>query len=70
MSKYEDLKYLKPTKANIPHACSNCSGVINKGDVYYSEKLRDIFLHSLHEKKFCAGCYEKFGNNLLKMTKK
>lgn len=69
MSKYEELKYLKPTKARVAHACSNCNGAINKGDTYYSEKLRDTFLHSLHEKKFCTGCYEKFGIALLKTKK-
>lgn len=69
MSKYDELKYLEPTKARVSHTCHNCNGVISKGDTYYSEKLRDRFLHSLHEKKFCIRCYKKFGDDLL-TTKK
>jgi hypothetical protein len=66
MSKYDDLKYLKPTRARVVHTCNSCNSIINKGDTYYSEKLRDTFLHSLHERKFCMDCYEKFGDGLLK----
>lgn len=66
MSKFEELKYLKPTKARVSHLCNNCHNTINIGDTYYSEKLRDRFLHTLHEKKFCSECYNKSGNHLLK----
>lgn len=65
MSKFDSLKYLKSVKARVIHTCNCCNKTINKGDIYYAEKLRDTFLHSLHEKKFCIECYKKFGNNLL-----
>jgi len=56
---------LKETNARVPHKCNKCERTITIGEVYYSEKLRDRFLHSLHEKKFCKECRGKFGNELL-----
>jgi len=65
MSKYNKLKFLKKTRARINHICENCSKEIESGGFYYKETVRDRFLHSLHAKKFCAECYEKFGEKLL-----
>jgi len=51
MSKYNDFKYLKKTKARVNHICSNCGEEINPGSYYYAESIKDKFLHSLHAKK-------------------
>lgn len=64
MSKLDKMKYLKSTKARSEHFCSKCANKINIGDIYYSEKLDDKFLHSLHIKKFCLDCYPKFKEEL------
>jgi len=35
-------------------------------DEYYCvEAIDDKFLHSLHAKRFCAKCHEKYGESLL-----
>lgn len=69
MSKYNNLKFLKKTKARVEHRCQNCGELIGPGALYYSEKLRDRFLHTLHEKKFCEQCYKKYGDQLLNLKK-
>jgi len=66
MEKYNNLKFLKKTKARVNHVCSKCDQQINTGDYYYPETIKDRFLHTLHNKKFCSGCYKKYGDNLLK----
>ena len=65
MNKHNELKFLKETKAGVPHVCNKCERAIPVGETYYSETLKDKFLQSLHRKKFCKECYEKFGNDLL-----
>jgi len=65
MSKYNNLKFFKRTQARIGHKYYNCGKLIDPGDFYYSEKLKDRFLYSLHLKKFCKNCYQKYGNTLL-----
>ena len=65
MNKYDNLRILKKTQARTNHKCYNCGGLINPGDFYYAEKLKDVFLHTLHNKKFCSDCYKKYGDNLL-----
>jgi len=67
MSKFD--KFLKETVARVNHQCDYCGNPIRVGDVYYSEKLKDLFLHSLHEKRFCSKCYKEHGDNLLKVKK-
>ncbi len=64
MSKYNSLKFLKKTKARVNHVCENCGKEIESGDLYYKETVKDKFLYSLHAKKFCTECYEKFGDKL------
>jgi ferredoxin len=59
MSKSDNLKFFKETKARANHACSTCGMQINQGDIYYPEEMKDKFLHSLHRKKLCKNCYEK-----------
>ncbi len=68
MRKFDSLKILKKTKARVPHLCSKCGAEIFSGEHYYKEHLQDRFLHSLHAKKFCADCFQKHGDALLKKT--
>ena len=67
MSKYNHLKFLKRTKARVIHQCNICGYTIPVGDYYFAEDIKDKFLHSLHRKKFCSACYQKFGDKLLSM---
>jgi len=66
MGKLNSIKVLKKTTARTTHICNNCNLEIKPGEIYYREHVEDKFLHSLHEKKFCALCYGKFGKRLLK----
>jgi hypothetical protein len=66
MGKYNQLKFLKETKARVNHICSKCGKEIESGSFYYAETIKDKFLHSLHAKKFCKNCYEKFGDKLIR----
>ena len=66
MSKFASLKVLKQTKAKVEHFCSCCGHRISKGEIYFREYIADTFLHSLHARKFCAACFQKQGQRLLK----
>jgi len=57
MSKLDDLKILKRTKARTNHLCSKCGTAISVNEFYYAEVLKDKFLHTLNRKKFCEKCY-------------
>lgn len=59
VSKYNNIKYFKKTKARADHICSNCGVQIKRGDIYYPEVIKDKFLYSLHNEKLCKNCYEK-----------
>jgi hypothetical protein len=65
MGKYDNLRYLKKTKARTTHRCDTCNNQIMPGEYYYIETINDKFLHSLHAKRFCAECYKKRGEQLL-----
>jgi hypothetical protein len=39
MSKYDGLKYWAKVKARVPHLCQKCGASINKGDLYFKEKV-------------------------------
>jgi hypothetical protein len=39
MSKYDSLKYWAKVKARTSHNCEKCGAIINKGDLYYKEKI-------------------------------
>jgi len=56
MGKYNQLKYLKKTKARVNHICSKCEKEIELGSFYYAERFRDKFLHTIYPKRFCAEC--------------
>lgn len=65
MSKYYSLKFLKETKARIPHICSNCGEEINAGEIYYSESIGRVNAPGIELKKFCKNCFKKYGSQLL-----
>jgi uncharacterized protein with PIN domain len=65
MGKYDNLRTLKTTKARTQHVCYKCGKEISPGETYYREQIEDKFLHSLHSKKYCSSCYEKYGNRPL-----
>jgi hypothetical protein len=70
MGKYNQLKYLKKTKARVTHECSHCEETILAGDYYYKEALKDAFLQSLNARSFCVKCYEQSGESLLTIKSK
>ena len=45
MSKYNNLKFLKRTKARVNHKCDRCGKLINPGDFYYAETLKQVFIY-------------------------
>lgn len=65
MSKYDNLKFLKETKARIPHTCYNCGNEINKGEIYYPESIGRVNAPGIKLRKFCKKCYAKHGEELL-----
>ncbi len=65
MIKYDNLKFLKRTKTRVVHRCDKCGKLISLGDFYYAETLKDKFLHTLHNKKFCEDCYKEYSEDLL-----
>ena len=67
MSKYNNLKFLKETKARISHICYNCRAEINKGEIYYPESIGRVNAPGIKLKKFCRKCYEKRGDELLSL---
>jgi hypothetical protein len=66
MGKYDRLTMLKKTRARRAHTCSKCGDTISIDADYYNEHIQDRFLHSLHARKFCAQCFQKHGESLLK----
>ena len=67
MSKYNGLKFLKPTKARVSHVCDNCGGEINKGEIYYPESIGRVNAPGVRLGKFCRKCFEKEGEELLRI---
>lgn len=65
MSKYNGLKFLKETKARIPHSCDKCGTGVEKGEIYYPESLGGVNAPGFRLKKYCKCCYQKYGNKLL-----
>lgn len=63
MSKYDNLSFLKQTKARVEHICSICGEIIVPGEIYWKENLQDKFLHNLHAKKYCDICYKEHLEN-------
>jgi len=65
MSKCDSLKFIKETKAKIPHVCDKCNTVINSGEIYFPEKIEKVNVLGIKLKKFCKNCYQKHGDKLL-----
>ena len=65
MSKYDALKFLKETKARIPHACNYCGKEIKKGEIYYRESIGMVNAPGIELSKFCNDCHEQHGDKLL-----
>jgi protein-arginine kinase activator protein McsA len=68
MGKFDSLTILKKKSARVAHVCSKCGAGISPGESYGKEHIQDSFLHSLRAKRFCAQCYEKHGDALLRKT--
>lgn len=64
MTKY-GLIPLKSHKARIDHVCFSCNKEINVGKVVYYRS--DKFLQTLSNKKFCEECFNKYGQELIKL---
>lgn len=64
MSKYNQLKILKKKIANANFRCKLCKRFIMEGDAYYSEEVKNKFIHSLHKKSFCEECVKNFQKQL------
>lgn len=65
MSKYGALKFLRETKARIPHECDSCGQEIEKGEIYYPESIGRVNALRIKLRKFCKKCYKNNGDNLL-----
>ena len=62
MSKYNGLKFLKETKSRISHTCYNCGAEINKGEIYYPERIGIVNAPGIKLKKFCSKCGKELLN--------
>ena len=65
MNKYNNLKFLKKTKAMKPHICNNCGQNIEKRGIYYKESVGKVNAPSLKLRGFCVECYQERGDRLL-----
>jgi hypothetical protein len=66
VGKYDGLAILKKTRARVADLCSKCGSDICPGVDYYKEHIQDRFLQKIGARKFCAECFQKHGDNLLK----
>ncbi len=64
MNKHNNLKVLKRKITLITFQCGICKQFVREGESYYSEEIKDRFLHFLHKKKFCKECVNKFKKQL------
>ena len=65
MSKYDELKLLKETKARNSHVCGKCKQNIEKGEIYYKESVEKVNTLGLKLGCFCVRCYQESGDKLL-----
>lgn len=56
MSKYNNLKFLKETKARVLHVCDECGKKIKAGEIYYRESIGKVNAPGIKLKKFCYKC--------------
>lgn len=66
MTKYDNLKFLKETKARVAHDCNKCGEQIKSGEIYYPESIGRVNAPGIKLKKFCKNCYKEHGNDLLR----
>lgn len=57
MNKYDNLKFLKDTKARKPRTCDNCGHNIKKGTIYYKESIGKINAPGIILRGFCETCH-------------
>jgi len=69
MMKYDQIKYLKKTRARTIHQCEGCGKLIEPGEYYYVEALKGRVHHIFNSRFFCSKCYEEYGDQLLKTKK-
>ena len=64
MGKYDSFKILRKKVASTTFRCQLCRAFVNEGNDYFSEEVTDRFLHSLHKRKFCVECVQRFKNQM------
>jgi hypothetical protein len=60
MSKYDNIKFLKETKARNLYTCERCGAEIKIGEIYYKESIGRINAPGINLKKFCNKCSKEF----------
>lgn len=65
MSKYDNLKFLKETKARNSRVCGKCAQIIESGQIYHKESIGKVNAPGLVLRGFCARCYQEYGDKLL-----
>ena len=51
--------------AKFPRVCTNCNNEILVDDLFHQEEGVEEHLHSLIARRFCSGCYAKYGERKL-----
>ena len=65
MSKYDNLKFLKETKARKPHLCDKSGQIIENGKIYQRESMGKVNVPGLKLRGFCVKCYQEHGDKLI-----
>lgn len=60
MSKYDNVKFLKETKARNLYICERCGLEIKVGETYYKESIGKINAPGIKFKKFCYKCSKSY----------
>ena len=64
--KYMEIEtHLAKKIAKFPEVCTNCRSVISPDNAYHLEEGTKEHLHSLIARRFCSGCYAKYGERKL-----
>ena len=56
---------LMPRTSKTALVCIHCNARISPGQVYHQEEGLREHLHSLIARRFCSGCYAKYGEQIL-----
>ena len=65
MSKYDNLKFLKETKARNFRVCDKCGQIIESGQIYQKESVGRVNAPGLKLRGFCVKCYQEYGDKLI-----